>query len=293
MSNTESLAEAIAEMAQSIHATPNNRRRLKSGTFWGRLGCRRRTPGVIEEVRRLLEHHCVSVSLRKRGTMEELPSYAFGSEDKADWLVLSCEAPAQQQAVSPEVGTEAQSVPRPLDKWFHDMAQLTFRSEADVVNKFIRPLFEQLGFEEPDFAFEYPVEMHFGQEVKSKEVDVVLFKRTDHIHDVLNPENILILVEAKKLRKPIDADVVGQARSYAMWLAPVYYVVTNGDDIAVYLYRMTVAKDEPAIISLNRSNLNEKWPELFKLLSKGRVLEAKEQRQQIISELQKLCSPSS
>lgn len=287
MSNGDSMAEAMAELAQSIHATPNNRRRLKSGTFWERLGCKRRTPGVIEQVRGLLEHHRVFVSLRMRRSMEELSKAAFGSEDRDDWIVLTQQAPATTPPMSAEKPPPPTSDTIPLDSWFENMLQLSLRSESDVVNKFIRPVFEQLGYEEPDFAYEHPVEMHFGQEKFKKEADVVLFKRDDHIKDTHSPSNNLVLVEAKKLGKPIDGDVVGQAKSYAMQLSPVFYVVTNGNVAEVYLYRLTVAGDE-RVMCFSRTDLKQVWSELFRRLCKARVLEVKQKRQQIIAELQKL-----
>ena len=289
MGNDESMAEAMAEMAQSVLATPNHRRRLKSGTFWERLGCKRRTPERIKEVCELLEHHCVSVSLRARHSMDELLDVAFGNEDRADWVVLTHQGPASMQSVSPEATTQPDIVTTPLDSWFQDVIQLSFRSEADVVYKFIGPLFEHLGYEEPDIAYEHPVEMYFGREkFKDKEADVVLFMRDDHVNDTHKHENTLIVAEAKKLGKPIDADVEGQARSYAMWLSPVYYVVTNGEDVKVFLYQMTAAEDILVMPPIKRADLKQRWPELFKLLCKKRVLEVKEKRRQILLSLQSL-----
>ena len=148
-------------------------------------------------------------------------------------------------------------------------------------------MFEQLGYEEPDFAYEHPVLMRFGKEKFNKEADLVLFKRVDHVNDTHRPENALILAEAKKLGKIIDADVEGQARSYSMYLSPVYYVLSNGDDVNVYLYQIAMADDVP-VMSCKRAELKQKWQELFNLICKQRVIEIKEKRRQIIAELQKL-----
>ena len=101
------------------------------------------------------------------------------------------------------------------------------------------------------------------------------------------PGDGLIVAEAKNLGKLINEDVVGQARSYAMYLSPVYYFVTNGDAIEVWLYQMTVA-DDVRVMAFKRTDLKQTWSELFRLLCKKRVMEVKEKRQQIIAELQKL-----
>ena len=70
-----------------------------------------------------------------------------------------------------------------------------------------------------------------------------------------------------------------------MRLSPVYYVLTNGDDVEVYLYQMTVANDVRVMPSFKRTDLKQKWPELFKLLCKEQVLRMKNHRQQIIAGL--------
>jgi hypothetical protein len=58
------------------------------------------------------------------------------------------------------------------------LIQRGFGSESALVRFFIRPLFEELGYEKPDIAYEHPVEMYFGREkFKDKEADVVLFMR--------------------------------------------------------------------------------------------------------------------
>ncbi len=221
--------------------------------------------------------------------MDELRDIAFGSEDKSDWIVLT-----DQEAASPPTGpqvseTQPESDTTPLDSWFARMLERRFGSESEVVHYFIRPLFEHLGYEEPDFAIEYPVVMHMGQKKVTLQADVVLFKRDDHIEDSHNADNTLILADAKRFTKPIDADVVAQARSYAMWLSPVYYLLTNGDDVEVYLYKMTVA-DDFRVMSFKRVDLKTRWSELFKLLCKKRVLEVKDSRRRIIAELEGLSS---
>ena len=287
MSNDKSMAEVMAELAHSIHATPNNRRRLKSATFWDELGCRKRNPKRIEEAFGLLRYHCVSVRLLKRGSMEELRDVPFGSENRDDWIVLSHQNPVVEPSAPTTNNTQQTSIYVPLDSWFEDKLQLTFHSESEVVINFLKPLFDELGYERPDFAFEHPVVMQFGRKQFTKEADVVLFKRDDHFKDTQSRQNVLVFAEAKKTGKLLDGDVAGQANSYAMRLSPVFYVLTNGDEIEVWLYKMTVADDE-RLMAFKRTDLKKVWKELFQRLCKKQVVEAKEKRQQIIAELQKL-----
>src|SRR5205814_993754 len=122
-------------------------------------------------------------------------------------------------------------IPMPPASWFDLMARRAFESEREVEYYFIVPLLEHLGYEEDDFAIGYPVQMYEGVKKVNKEADFVLFNGLSRAKD-----DALLIVEAKKTEKILTEDAVGQARAYAMWLSTPYYIVTNGDEIRVYLF---------------------------------------------------------
>lgn len=149
------------------------------------------------------------------------------------------------------------------------MEQRVFESEREVEYYFVVPLLEQFGYEEDDFAIGYPVQMYEGVKKVNKEVDFVLFNGAGR-----SKENALLIVEVKKSGKIITEDAVGQARAYAMWLTPPYYLVTNGDEIRVYLFRGAVQPDV-MLTTLKRTDLRQHWAMLYKILNKTAAIEYK------------------
>jgi len=272
MSNSESTTEAMAGMLQSILATPKHQRRLKSGTFWERLGYEKRTPGRVKDVREWLQQQHVIVNLAHRHSMLELANGTFGSEDKDDWIILTYVQPDPGQTAGLENHAQNTDTPTPPDSWFAKKVQQKFESENEVVCFFIVPLFEQLGWDEADFWLECPIEMYEGVTRVMKKGDLVIFNGENH-----SPANALIDVEAKKPTTPLDKYAVGQARSYATTLRTPYYVLTNGEEVRVYLFQ--VASPEDALLmAFTRPELRQQWSKLYELLGKRAVLAFKERR---------------
>jgi hypothetical protein len=180
----------------------------------------------------------------------------FGKEDKDEWLILSYVRPSP-----PAVGTQPihsdPNIPTPPDRWFEMLEERVFESEREVEYYFIVPLLEQLGYEEDDFAIGYPVQMYEGVKKVHKEADFVLFNGPSR-----SKEDALLIVEAKKTTRPVTEDAVGQARAYAMWLITPYYIVTNADDIQVWLFRGAVQPDVK-VMSFKRSDLRKHWATLY------------------------------
>lgn len=58
----------------------------------------------------------------------------------------------------------------------------------------------------------------------------------------------------------------GQVRSYAFWLKPAYYVITNGDGIVVYNYQGGAVPDVK-VLDIKRSKLRERFDELYRVLN--------------------------
>jgi hypothetical protein len=127
---------------------------------------------------------------------------------------------------------------------------------------------EQFGYVEDDFAIGYPVQIYEGVKKVNKEADFVLFNGLSHTKD-----DALLVVEAKKTEKIITEDTLGQVRAYALWLTTPYYLVTNGDDVRLYLFRGAMQAD--LLLSFNRKDMRQQWPVLYQSLNKQAVIDYK------------------
>jgi hypothetical protein len=258
------VADVVEEIYQSILASPQRQRRLLSKTFWGKFGFTRRTKERIEEVKE---------ALRQRDLILNLDDSAFGAEVKNEWIVLSYVEPAVIQVEPP-----ATDIPTPPSSWFKMLEDRVFESEREVEFFFIVPLLEQLGYEEDDFAIGYPVQMYEGVKKVNKEADFVLFNGASRLR-----EEALLIVEAKKTGRTLTEDAVGQARGYAMWLITPYYMVTNADEIRLYLFRGAMQPDLK-LMSFKCSELHENWAALYKSISKAAVVEHKQKLRKVLAE---------
>lgn len=264
MAKTPAVADTVEEIYQSILASPKRQRRLLSKTFWGKFGFARRTKERVEEVKE---------ALRQRDVILNLDDAAFGAEAKDEWIVLSYVEPSVIQGEDPPT-----DIPTPPSSWFEMLEERVFESEREVEYYFIVPLLEQLGYEEDDFAIGYPVQMYEGVKKVNKEADFVLFNGTSR-----SREEALLIVEAKKTGKALTEDAVGQARAYAMWLITPYYLVTNADEIRVYLFRGAMQPDV-RLMSVSRSSLRENWATLYESINKAAMIEYKQKLRKVLAE---------
>ncbi len=258
------VAEVVEEIYQSILASPQRQRRLLSKTFWGKFGFARRTKERVEEVKE---------ALRQRDVVFNLDDAAFGAEAKNEWIVLSYVEPSVTQVERPP-----KDIPTPPRSWFEMLEQREFESQREVEYYFIGPLLEQLGYEEDDFAIGYPVQMYQGVKKVNKEADFVLFNGISR-----SREDALLVVEAKKAGRPLTEDAVGQARGYAMWLITPYYMVTNADEIRLYLFR-GVMQPDVRLLSFKRSELHENWAALYEAINRAAIIEYKQKLRKVLAE---------
>lgn len=155
--------------------------------------------------------------------------------------------------------------------WLSTVASKQFGSEKEVEIRFVIPLLDRLGYGEDDRADGYPVDQVVGVRKIRTEADFVLFDGRNRTRD-----NALLVVEAKSAGKRL-ADYVQQARSYAMFLGTPYFLVTNGDDIRVYLYRSPIESDIE-VYRVSRGDLAATFPALFNLIGKPAIIEYKRRR---------------
>jgi len=81
-------------------------------------------------------------------------------------------------------------------------------------------------------------------------------------------------VHASTADQPPDAGT-GQAKSYAYWLKPAYYVTTNGDVIVVYNYQGGAVPDVK-VLDFKRADLRERFDDLYRVLNPKAAAEARQ-----------------
>lgn len=269
MTKSFSIADVSTEIFQSVLASPKRQRRLLSKTFWEMFGFKARTQDRVEAVKAALKGH---------GLLLNLDDAHFGTEAKDDWVILSYVEPSLEQSKPAKSESEARSVEcMPPASWFQLMACRKFESEREVEYYFIVPLLESLGYEEEDFAIGYPIEMYEGVNKVKKEADFAVFNGENR-----EKTHALLIVEAKKANKLLTKDAVGQARGYAVWLTTPFYLVTNAEEVELYLYRAGLQPDV-RLMKFSRSELRQNWEELYHHINKAAVIERKERLREIFA----------
>jgi hypothetical protein len=267
MAHTMSVGDVVDRMFQSQLATPKRQRRLRSKTFWSEFGFKMRTKERVEQVKQ---------ALKERGLLVNLDDEAFGGEDRDEWIILTYVEPPRPAVVLQE-DLNLIDIPTPPDEWFTLIEQSVFESEREVEYYFVMPLIEHLGYEEDDTAIGFPVQMYEGVKKVNKEADCVLFNGLSR-----DKADALLVIEAKKIERILTEDAVGQARAYALWLTTPYYLVTNGEDMRVYLFRGAIQPDV-VLMSFNRRQMGENWSALYRTLHKDSVIEYKARWQQVLA----------
>jgi hypothetical protein len=98
---------------------------------------------------------------------------------------------------------------------------------------------------------------------------------TADVHDTEKGDP-LVLVETKAVGKGPDAGL-GQARSYAFWVKPAYYVVTDGDYLTVWNYQGGAVPDV-RVCEARRGSLGEKFDDLYAVLNPQAALATRQQK---------------
>lgn len=264
------ISEVMAEIYQSVLATPKRQRRLLSKSFWAKFGFKVRTKERIEQVRE---------ALKRQGLVLNLDDAHFGTESRDDWITLSYVEPSLPSGIQNQSNSNTQILESmPPDSWFQLMENRQFESEREVEYYFILPLLESLGYEDDDFAIGYPIEMFEGVTKVKKEADFAIFNGLSR-----EKKDALLVVEAKKANKLLTEDAVGQAKGYAVWLTTPYYVATNAEEIRLYLSRAGLQPDV-ALMKFPRSELHQNWMKLYQNINKAAVIERKKKLDKILSD---------
>ena len=142
------------------------------------------------------------------------------------------------------------------------MASVRTDTEREVEMHFASPLFrEGLGYSEEHEAAGFGIRLAKGGTPAHVEADLLYFASDKHDVKLGEP---LVLVECKRLikdEKELQA-ARDQAHSYALWVIPAYYVITDGRIVSVWDFQGAVAPDRE-LLKLSQSELAEGFDDLY------------------------------
>ena len=220
-------AEIIQTIAQSIRVSQRGARRVRAHRFKELFGYQ-----VLTAARRgKIEQLMAEAGIEVRPSLEEA--------GRDDWLVMSMPVKVPVPEVSPD--------PAPKPEWFAHMATVRTDTEREVEMHFASPLFrEGLGYREEQEAAGFGIQWARGSRPGHVEADLLYF--AGNLHDLKAGEP-LVLVECKRLLKD-EKDLqaaADQAHSYALWVVPAYYVITDGRIVSVWDFQGAIAPDREAL----------------------------------------------
>jgi hypothetical protein len=251
-------AEVAATLRRSIEASQRGSRRVRAHRFKDLFGFQAWSPARREMVGRLLSDE---------GIVVQPPLEQAGRDD---WLVFSMPTLPTPTGGHPE--------PRPTAEWFAHLAGVQPGSEREVEMHVVSPLFEQLGYGQEQEAAGFGFVMWEGVRQHHAEADLLYF--AGDVHDTDAGEH-LVLVECKAAGKGPDAGL-GQARSYAFWLKPAYYVVTDGDHFTVWNYQGGAVPDV-RVIEVRRATMREQFDDLYAVLNPNAALTTRRQKIELLA----------
>jgi hypothetical protein len=235
-------AEVVETIRASIEASRRGSRRLRARRFRELFGYQAWSAQRREHVEGLLKDAGIVVQP------------AFSEADRDDWLLMS-------MPTLPEFHEEHRE-PRPPEAWFAFLEGVRLDSEREVETHFVVPLFQELGYKEEQEALGFGFTMWEGVNHHQAEADLIYF--ADEIHDLEHGQP-LVLVECKALGKKPGTGT-GQARSYAFWVKPAYYMITDGDTLTVWNYQGGAVPDV-RVFETSRADLRNRFDELYSILN--------------------------
>ena len=255
MAKEKDPAEIIETIAQSIRISQRGARRVKAHRFKELFGYQ----ALTAQRRAKIEQLMAEAGIEVRPSLEEA--------GRDDWLVMS-------MPVNPPV-VEASPDPAPAAEWFAYMASVRTDSEMEVEMHFASPLFrEGFGYAEDQEAAGFSIESARGSKPGHIEADLLYF--ADDKHHVREGQP-LVLVECKRLIKDEKAlqVAVTQVRSYALWVVPAYYVITDGRIVSVWDFQGAIAPDRE-VMTVSQAELAERFDDLYSHLNPRAAMAARQ-----------------
>jgi hypothetical protein len=254
MAREKDPAEVVATIRRSIEVSTRGTRRLRFHRLRDLFGFHAWSTQRKEMVARHLED---------QGIVAQPPLTEL---DADGWVVLSLPQLPPERDDRPD--------PRPKPEFFDHLESVRLDSEREVEMHFVSPLFRELGYDEEQESAGFSFDMWEGVHHRVAEADLLYF--TDDRHKLTDGEP-LVLVECKNTSKDRPDAGLGQVKSYAFWIKPAYYVTTNGQLLTVYNYQGGAIPDVK-VLEVMRSNLREKFDELYRVLNPLAVAEARQDK---------------
>jgi Type I restriction enzyme R protein N terminus (HSDR_N) len=258
MASKKDPIDVAAGIRRSIEVSQKGSRRVRCHTLKDLFGFQAWSTQRKETIARILAEQGIAVQ----------PALLDASA--SDWLTLSLPDLPPQRADRPD--------PRPSQEWFDHLTAVQLSSEREVETHFASPLFHGVGYSDEQEAIGYRFDTYAGVQFRVAEADLVYFGDERH---TLTDGIPLVLVEIKDSSQPPDAGT-GQAKSYAYWIKPAYYVVTNGDFVVVYNYQGGAVPDVK-VLEFKRQDLRERFDEFYSLLNPAAALGARQQKEEKLS----------
>jgi hypothetical protein len=246
MTREKDPAEIVETIAQSIRVSQRKARKVKAHRFKELFGYQVLSAPRREKIEQLMTEAGIEVR----------PPLKDAGRD--DWLVMSMPVEVPVPQTSPD--------PAPTPEWFAHMASVRTDTEREVEMHFASPLFrEGFGYSEEQEAAGFGIRWARGASPGHVEADLLYFAGDKH--DVKAGEP-LVLVECKRLIKD-DKELqaaVNQAHSYALWVIPAYYVITDGRIVSVWDFQGAVAPDRE-LLKVNQEQLAGSFGDLYSRLN--------------------------
>ena len=246
MTREKDPAEIVETIAQSIRVSQRKARKVKAHRFKELFGYQVLSAPRREKIEQLMA--AAGIEVRP----------ALKDAGRGDWLVMSMPFEVPVPQTSPD--------PAPKPEWFAHMASVRTDTEREVEMHFASPLFrEGFGYSEDQEAAGFGIRWARGASPGHVEADLLYFAGDKH--DVKAGEP-LVLVECKRLikdEKELQA-AVNQAHSYALWVIPAYYVITDGRIVSVWDFQGAVAPDRE-LLRVSQEQLAGSFGDLYSRLN--------------------------
>jgi hypothetical protein len=250
MAKVRDPVDVAASIRRSIALSPRVSRKVRCHTLRDLFGFQTWSTRRRETIGKILADQNIAVQP------------ALSEAGPNDWLVLSLPDLPPPRDDHPE--------PRPSPEWFEHLMSVPMYSESDVEMHFASPLFHRLGYDDEQEAAGFRFDTYAGVQFRVAEADLLYFADE---RQSLTDGVPLVLVEVKRSDQPPDAGT-GQAKGYAFWVKPAYYVITNGNVIIVYNYQGGAVPDAK-VLEFNRSDLRERFDDLYRLLNPKAAADAR------------------
>lgn len=242
--------DVIATIRRSIEVSPRGARKLRFHRLRDLFGFQAWSTPRKDLIARLIQDAGIHAE----------PAVHDASPDA--WVLLTL------PELPPDVDRHPE--PRPSAEWFAHLQSVHMDSEREVEMHFVSPLFRALGYTEEQEAAGFRFDLWEGVHHRLVEADIIYFADPTHSLDHGEP---LVLVECKSPAMAFDAGT-GQARSYAYWVKPAFYVTTNGTALIVHNYQGGAIPDLK-VMDMTRSELKERFDELYNVLSYDAAVDAR------------------